>query len=63
MATMMKRLTVSLPDDIERGVNDVKKRDFLNDPQSKVIWYLLRLGIDAEKNSGANEETQASQAS
>lgn len=57
MATAMRRLTVSLPDDIAQNLDEVKRRDFLNSPQSKVIWHLLRLGIEADKR---NDATQAS---
>ncbi len=44
---------VSLPDDISSGVDAVKAKDFPHTPQSKAIWYLLRLGLEAEKRKNA----------
>lgn len=63
MATTMKRLTISLPDDIARNLDEVKKRDFLNSPQSKVIWHLLRLGIEADRRNDASDIATDDQAS
>lgn len=51
MATEMRRLTISIPEDIANELDDVKRRSFVNAPKSKVIWHILRLGLEVDKET------------
>ena len=62
MATKMRRLTVTIPDDVARDVDKIKGKDFLNASQSKTLMYLLRIGLnnyECPKTSKADGEPQA----
>lgn len=51
--TTMRRITVSLPDDLETVVEALKTSDqFKGRTYSQIIRYLLELGIKSEKKRG-----------
>ena len=54
MATSQKRLTISLPDDIEKGLDELKKSEFYNSPQSKMIQQLIRIGLEEKRKEHAS---------
>lgn len=51
MATSMKRLTLSLPNDIAEELDALKKTEFYSVPQSKALHHLLRLGIQKKRET------------
>lgn len=49
MATKNKRLTISLPPDMEKQLDMVKRKQFYNKSQSDMIRHLINLGLSAKK--------------
>lgn len=48
--TDMRRITISLPDDLDAAVEVLKKSDqFKGRTYSQIIRYLLDLGVKSEK--------------
>lgn len=49
MATAMKRMSLTISQDIDIEIKELKKQRFYSEPQSELLRYLLRLGIQREK--------------
>lgn len=49
MGTLMKRITVTIPTDLEKELDKLKKERFYNKPQSEMLRYLIRLGVQKSK--------------
>ena len=50
--TNMKRVTVSLPDDMRKAIDALKQLDdFKGRPYSEIIRALVRRGLDKEGNA------------
>lgn len=51
MSTILKRLSVSIPADLEVDLDRLKKEQFYKEPQSEMLRHLIRLGIQASKEN------------
>ena len=49
METISKRISVSIPIEIEKDLDELKKTRFYKEPQSEMLRYLIKLGIQANK--------------
>ncbi len=54
MSTILKRLSVSIPADLEMDLDILKKEKFYKEPQSEMLRHLIRLGIQASKEDQQN---------
>ena len=54
MTTILKRLSVSIPTDLEKDLDNLKREKFYNEPQSEMIRQLIRLGVQASKEKEAS---------
>lgn len=57
MATELKRLTITIPENLEPMLDKVKQEHFYNDSQSEMIRQLIIAGLRARKE--AEERKQA----
>ena len=51
MATELKRLTITIPEDLESALDKVKQERFYNDSQSEMIRQLIVAGLEARKEA------------
>ena len=49
MSTILKRLSVSIPTDIEKDLDRLKQEKFYNETQSEMKRQPIRLGVQASK--------------
>jgi len=49
MATELKRLTITIPEDLESALDKVKQERFYNDSQSEMIRQLIVAGLKARE--------------
>ena len=55
--TNMKRVTVSLPDDVRAAIDALKQTDdFEGRPYSEIIRALVRRGLDKTKQEGGRKK-------
>lgn len=50
MANKIKRIMITFPPDIENELMKLKKEEFFNSPYTKMIQYVVALGLEAHKN-------------
>lgn len=58
MATELKRMMLTIPSDLEDGLDRLKQQKFYKTSQSNMLAYLLRLGLqteNGEKKNGSNQ--------
>lgn len=58
MAVILKRLSISIPKELELDLDRLKKEQFYKEPQSEMLRYLLRLGIQANKEQVENNNLE-----
>lgn len=51
MATELKRLTITIPEDLEPMLDKVKQEHFYNDSQSEMIRQLIVAGLKAREEA------------
>ena len=56
MAITAKRISVSIPFDIEKDLDVLKQKKFYKDSQSEMLRQLLVLGLQASKEKMKEEE-------
>lgn len=49
MGTLMKRISVTIPNELEKDLDKLKQEKFYNKPQSEMLRYLIRLGLQKSK--------------
>lgn len=49
MGTLMKRISVTIPNELEKDLDELKKERFYNKPQSEMLRYLIRLGLQKSR--------------
>ena len=47
MSTTLKRLSVTIPLELEQSLDELKKEKFYKDSQSEMLRHLLKLGLQA----------------
>lgn len=52
--TDMKRITISVPDDVDAAVTELLKGDFSGSSYSQVIRYLVKQGLKREARNAAS---------
>lgn len=52
MSTTLKRLSVTIPAELEESLDELKKEKFYKDSQSEMLRHLLKLGLQATTNKG-----------
>lgn len=57
LATSLRRLSVSIPSDIEEDLDKLKREQFYKEPQSEMLRYLIRLGLQLAKEQGMLKTT------
>jgi len=59
--TDMRRVTISLPDEIDRGVLELRKDDrFIRSSYSEIVRLALERGLDLVKNEAHQSTAQPS---
>lgn len=59
MAQDMRRLTISLPEDVNVRLDRIKQATYYNTSRSKMIQDIIRLGLDVmDEQNKKDEETQ-----
>ena len=58
MAVIAKRISVSIPSDIERDLDILKQKKFYKESQSEMLRQLLVLGLQASKEKMQEEERE-----
>lgn len=58
MATLMNRVMISIPPDLEKDIQKLKRTEFYDKPYSELYRKAIRLGLDkmAEQCSTDNED-------
>lgn len=56
MTTIAKRISVSIPSDIEKDLDILKQKKFYKDSQSEMLRQLLVLGLQASKKKMKEEK-------
>lgn len=49
MATSLRRLSVTIPSEIEDDLDKLKQEKFYKEPQSEMLRYLIKLGLQLTK--------------
>lgn len=60
MATDMKRFTISLTPELERDLDDLKRREFYNKTQTEMVRHLIEKGLQSMNNTQQSTAQQAS---
>lgn len=56
MTTIAKRISVSIPSDIEKDLDILKQKKFYKDSQSEMLRQLLVLGLQVSKKKMKEEK-------
>ena len=51
MAANTRRIMVSIPPDLEQGLDSLKREKFYNKPYSEVFRYVFALGLKAAEET------------
>ena len=60
MAANTRRIMVSIPPDLEQGLDSLKREKFYNKPYSEVFRYVFALGLNAAEEKTKKECREAS---
>lgn len=58
MSVIAKRISVSIPSDIEKDLDVLKQKIFYKDSQSEMLRQLLILGLQVSKEKMQEEESE-----
>lgn len=56
MAKTMERLMVSIPPDVKREIEDVKKQVYYDKPYAELYRQIIRLGLDKMHEKASKKE-------
>lgn len=60
MTANTRRIMVSIPPDLEQGLDSLKREKFYNKPYSEVFRYVFALGLKAAEEKTKKECREAS---
>lgn len=58
LAADMKRIVVTIPPELEKGLDEIKRERFYNKPYSEVYRYIFSLGLKAAEAQKEVTENQ-----
>lgn len=56
MATKLRRLSVSIPAELERALDEVKRSEYYNQTQSKMLLDLIKKGLEVREQTTCTKD-------